>query len=193
MFKILSTPNQVLLTKSKTVTKFDKKLLNEVSEMKKTLDATRDPVGVGLAAPQVGIQNRIFLAKPDDQGKTFVFVNPVIEQSSEEKGVLEKKNSNKVETHKPKKSKGRLLEGCLSVPNIWGNVLRSKLVTLSYQDENGKKYKKTFKGFMATIIQHEVDHLEGILFTKHVLAQKEQLYRSYKNKKGEDEFEEITI
>lgn len=191
--KILTTPNQMLLNKADPVRKFDKKLARIVDEMRKTLDKTTDPVGVGLAAPQVGILKRIFLVKPEENGKILVFINPKTLKTSSEEEIPKFLNSKKVEQKKPRKSRGKLLEGCLSIPNIWGNVSRKKEIKLEFQDEQGKKHNETFNGFLATIIQHELDHLEGILFTKHVLAQKEQLYRSYKNKEGEDEFEEIEI
>ena len=81
----------------------------------------------------------------------------------------------------------------MSLPTIWGPVLRSSSVTLSYLDEYGKSHKKKFSNFLSTIIQHEMDHLQGILFPKRVLEQKGILYKSHKNEKGEDVFEEITI
>lgn len=190
MYKMLVTPNPGLLARSEKVTKFDRKLSKEISEMKKTLDATFDPVGVGLAAPQVGILKRLFLAKPKD--KTIVFINPeILEASGEE--IPSFTNSPKIEAKKPKASRKKLLEGCLSIPNIWGNVSRKKEVKLKYQDEKGNVYVENIKGFLSIIVQHELDHLDGVLFTKHVMAQGEQLYRSYKDKKGEDEFEEIEV
>jgi len=187
------TPDSRLLEIAAPVTKFDKKLKDILSEMSQTLDATTDPVGVGLAAPQVGIQKRIFLAKPTPTGKTHVFINPRIIQESANEEVPSFTNSQKVEKRKPAKSKGKLLEGCLSIPNIWGNVGRKKEVKVAWQDAQGELHEAHFKGFPAIIIQHEIDHLNGILFTKHVLEQKEQLYRSYKNENGEDEFEEIEV
>ncbi len=190
MLKILVTPNSKLLEKSREVTKFDRKLAKEISEMKKSLDAASDPIGVGLAAPQVGLLKRIFLAKPKD--KILVFINPKILESSGE-AIPEFVNSPKIEAKKPKKSQKKLLEGCLSIPNIWGNVARKKEIKLKYQDEKGNIHIEKIKGFLAVIIQHELDHLDGALFTKHVMTQGEQLYRSYKNEKGEDEFEEIEI
>ena len=193
MYKILVTPNPGLLLKSVSVTKFDRKLTKEIFDMKKTLDSTRDPVGVGLAAPQVGILKRFFLAKPEENGKILVFINPIIESSSGEKQIPSFKNSPKVEVGKPAKSKGKLLEGCLSIPNIWGNVSRKNQIRIHFYDINGDEHVETFIGFPAIIIQHELDHLDGILFTKHVLEQKEQLYRSHKNSQGEDEFEEIEV
>lgn len=191
--KIVTTPDKILIGKASPVTTFDKKLGKIIEDMKKTLDATRDPVGVGLAAPQVGISKRIFLARPVEKGEIFIFINPEITQSTDASEIPSMANSNKVESKKPKKSRGKLLEGCLSVPNIWGNVARRREIEIKYQDIKGKEHIENFSGFMAVIIQHEVDHLNGILFTKHVLAQKEQLYRSHKNEKNEDVFEEIEI
>lgn len=190
---MIVTPNADLLKKSAKVEKFDKKLKSVISQMQETLDATVDPVGVGLAAPQVGILKRIFLSKPVEGGATEVFINPEILHESDEQSIPHFTNSKKVEGHKPKKSRGKLLEGCLSIPNIWGNVSRKKSIKVAWQDETGKKHIRTFTGFPSIIIQHELDHLNGILFTKHVIEQHEQLYKSYKNDQGEDEFEEIEV
>ena len=179
MYKIVITPDPVLVKRASEIKSFDRKLKKIVSEMTKTLNATVDPIGVGLAAPQVGLSIRLFLTKPTENGPITPFINPVILASTEPTTF--------------KKSKKKLLEGCLSIPNIWGNVTRKKTVTVQYQDEHGKKHEKTFSGFMATILQHEIDHLDGVLFTTHVMKQGEKLYRSYKNEKDEEEFEEIKI
>ncbi|KKS44950.1 MAG: Peptide deformylase, partial [Candidatus Gottesmanbacteria bacterium GW2011_GWA2_42_18] len=69
------------------------------------------------------------------------------------------------------------LEGCLSIPRIWGPVKRAAKIFLHYQDLTGKKYLKWFSGFEATVIQHEIDHLNGIVFTQRAVEQKGQLYR----------------
>lgn len=200
MYTIIATPNPVLVKKARAVTHFDKKLEDILSGMRETLMATTDPVGVGLAAPQVGLPLRIFQMKPYDNSPVTNFINPQILEESEGEEVSVLPNSQKIEKMKkmeksgaPKPKKGRLLEGCLSIPNIWGNVARRKIVKLSWQDEKGKKHTKTFTGFPAVIVQHEIDHLEGILFTKHVIEQHEKLYKSHKNDKGEDEFDEVKI
>ena len=78
MLKIIVTPSPILLKKSEPVLKFDKKLKEVIAEMSEALDATVDPKGVGLAAPQVGVSKRIFLAKPDEKKRGLVFVNPEI-------------------------------------------------------------------------------------------------------------------
>jgi len=197
MLDIVTTPAPVLVKKAENVKKFDKELLNLIAQMTETLLATHDPKGVGLAAPQVGISLRIFQMKPTNKSKITTHINPVIKDISDNPNPYTG-NSARIEKAK-KAGKGKkpddnkLLEGCLSIPNIWGNVTRKKELTLEWQDTTGKKYTKTFSGFSAIIIQHEIDHLNGILFTKHVMEQNEKLYRSSKNEEGEDEFEEIEI
>jgi len=155
--------------------------------MKKSLLATTDPKGVGLAAPQVGKSLQIFIAKPTDKSKISVFINPKIIKQSLVRSYI--KRPKRDESEKASKK----LEGCLSLPNIWGPVLRSSSLILSYLDEKGIEHKQKFSDFMATVIQHEMDHLSGVLFPKRVLEQQGTLYKSHKNKQGEDEFEEIEI
>lgn len=191
MYKMVTTPNPILVQKAKPVKKFDKKLAEIIHGMEETLKKTYDPVGVGLAAPQVGLPLQIFQMRPEPTDPVITYINPKIEKTSGELDVLTKMNSVAVEKRKPKK--GKLLEGCLSIPTIWGYVKRNKEVTLTWQDPAGAHHKKTFKGFNAVIVQHEYDHLQGILFTKHVIEQKNQMYRSSKDANGEDVFEEINL
>lgn len=184
MLKIISAPNPILSQKAEPVKKIDKSVLRLIQEMKQALLAEKDPEGVGLAAPQVGKPLQIFIMKPSSKSPIQVFINPVINSFSEELTPLKR----------PKRSKApHRLEGCLSLPSIWGNVLRHPQLTLSYLDEKDNQQKRKFTGFMAIIIQHEMDHLDGVLFPKRVLEQKGKLYKSQKNKKGEDEFEEIEL
>ena len=179
MLKIVTAPNVVLSTKAKSVIKVDKTILDLIKQMEESLNAATDPIGVGLAAPQVGKGLAIFVIKPTEKAKLQAFINPKITKIENEK--------------ESKKSKTTKLEGCLSLKDIWGEVERAKTVWLDYLDEAGKPHHKKFTGFIATIIQHEVDHLNGILFPKRVLEQKGTLYQSKKNSKGEDIFEELTI
>ncbi|MBI2430567.1 MAG: peptide deformylase [Candidatus Levybacteria bacterium] len=184
MLPIVKAPNDVLSSPANPVQKVDASILRLIEEMKKTLLVTHDPEGVGLAAPQVGKALQLFLTKPTPKSAFLVCVNPKIISVSE----------TMQELGRPKRSKAPAkLEGCLSLVNIWGTLKRHATVTLSYLDERGKPHTKKFSGFLATIIQHEMDHLEGILFPKRVLEQQGKLYRSHKNKKGEDEFEEIVL
>lgn len=187
MLKIVTAPNPALSAVAKPVSRVDASVIKIIEEMKRTLDATSDPKGVGLAAPQVGRSLRIFIAKPTDKSKVLVFINPEITEKSSEVDYVKrpKKDASKKASKK--------LEGCLSLPTIWGPVLRASSLTLSYLDEQGKRHEQKFSNFLATIIQHETDHLDGILFPKRVLEQKGTLYKSHKNEKNEDEFEEIEI
>ena len=123
-------------------------------------------IGIGLAAPQIGYSIRVFLiseeakvtkrdrdkvdreeykkAKASKKWKHFVFINPKIVRISEEKNSVP--------------------EGCLSVDNIFGKIIRSKKVVIEAYGENGKKFRRSASGLFAQAMQHEVDHLNGILF-----------------------------
>ena len=187
MFQIVKVPNSVLTTSSKPVEKIDKKVVEVIEGMKRALVATKNPKGVGLAAPQVGKSLRIFITKPTPKSPFSVFINPEIQEASTEKteGVPRPASSEKPDNK---------FEGCLSIPNIWGVVYRHQSVKVAYQDETGKNHTKTFKGFIATIIQHETDHINGILFTQRVLEQKNKLYKiTGKDKEGKDVFKEIDV
>lgn len=187
MKKIVQAPNPVLSQVAKPVSKVDKNILKIIEDMREAMESAKDPEGVGLAAPQIGVPYRIFLAKPNLKGKIMVFINPEIID-------IESPSKSLTKTKKITKKKGpQKLEGCLSLKDVWGTVLRSPKVTLSYLDETGKAYKKEFQGFLAIIIQHETDHLNGVLFPKRVLEQKGKLYKSSKDEEGEDIFEELEI
>lgn len=169
--------------------------------MEKALLSARDPIGVGLAAPQVGLSLQLFITKPTPKSPIQVFINPKIIQETNINHLTTTGGSvqqlNDSFPKNPKKLSSTKLEGCLSLLNIWGEVKRKPTITLNYQlitnNHELVTKTKTFSGFMATIIQHETDHLNGILFPKRVLEQKGKLYKSHKNTKNEDEFEEIEI
>ena len=180
MLQILNAPNEVLSKKADPIKFVDILLLSIIDRMSKALESATDPIGVGLAAPQVGKSIRLFIAKPKVNSKILVFINPRI--IDKKPPVVSKKGQ-----------KHKKLEGCLSLKDVWGEVERSPQITLEYMNEKGKTYKKTFTGFLATIIQHEIDHLEGVLFPKRVLEQKGTLYKSQKDEKGQDVFEELKI
>lgn len=185
MLKIVQAPNNVLTQKAKPVEKVDKAIKKLLAEMTATLESARDPEGVGLAAPQIGRSLQIFIVKQSPRSPLMTFINPLIEEFFD--------NPQEQKNKEDKKERGVQLEGCLSLHNVWGVVTRRHGVVVSYLDEDGKKHKKSFDGFLATIIQHETDHLNGILFPKRVLEQNGQLYHSVKNSKGEIEFEEIEV
>lgn len=163
--KILSANAPSLREKSKQVSKIDKKIKVLISDMKATLLSQKDPQGVGLAAPQIGKNVRLFIIKPEKTIKTII--NPKILEISKEK---------------PKKpsTKETPMEGCLSVPNFYGPLTRAKRVKIQYLNEKGERLVEEFRGLGAQIVLHEIDHLNGILFIDHLLEQKLPLFE-YKN------------
>ncbi len=143
MLNILTYPNEKLKQKSADVTSSEMKnwkLQTFIDEMIETMKGAN---GIGLAAPQVGQNIRIIIAT-DENGKIFALINPVIVKSS-----LFKTKSE---------------EGCLSVPGKIGIVKRHKTVEAEAIDRIGKKVKIKAKGIFAIVLQHEIDHLDGILF-----------------------------
>ncbi len=189
MLKIIQAPNGVLSQPAKSIKNIDKSTHHLIKQMEEALIMASDPEGVGLAAPQVGKSLQLFLIRQTPRSPTLVFINPVIEKFIDD---IEGERV-KGEGESKEKGKGVQLEGCLSLYSIWGDVKRHHSVVLTYSDEAGNKHTRTFSGFIAIIIQHEFDHLQGILFPKRVLEQKRQLYKSKRNEKGETEFEEIEI
>lgn len=184
---ITKVPNSVLFQKAKPVENIDKRVQKVIKDLKDTLIKTQRPKGVGLAAPQIGVSLRIFVTRPQEKDAIRVFINPEITWKSDELVEIQRENK----TKHPKDDKK--LEGCLSVDNVWGHLKRPAEVHLKYMDENGSAHEEEFSGFIATIIQHETDHLEGILFTKRVLEQKEKLYTIEEDEKGKEQLVEIKI
>ncbi len=180
MFKIVTVPNKVLTSPNKDVVKFDAKLKKIIINMEETLITQVDPEGVGLAAPQVGLNLNLFIIKPKPNVDTEVFINPKITQhitrNTKHKTTSTKKTNSSNTTNLTKKPIKTPLEGCLSIPRIWGPVKRLEKILVQYQDINGVKKSEWFADFKAVIIQHEMDHLQGILFTQRVIEQKNPLY-----------------
>lgn len=160
--KVVNSREPSLRKISKKVEKIDKKILSLIQDLKDTLEAQKDPEGVGLAAPQIGKNFRIFAINHKDVKK--IFINPE---------VLEIKNLSGVK--KPKSDD--ILEGCLSLPNYYGPVKRPGYVKIEYMDEYGKIQTEEFVNLFAQIILHEVDHLNGILFVDKLLESGKQLYK----------------
>lgn len=185
---LVKIPNKVLSKKAKPVKKIDKKILKIIKDLKKTLVNADKPKGVGLAAPQIGLSLRIFIAKPTFNSPISVFINPEIIWRSKDLSAIKRPKNNKKNTQEEQK-----LEGCLSIPNVWGYLKRPTKIKLRYMNTKGKIQEKKFSGFMATIIQHEVDHLNGVLFTQRVLEQKEKLYTIKKDGKGKNSLVEIEV
>lgn len=183
MKPIVHIPNTVLSTPAKEVKMFDKKLNHIVVDMKKALIATKNPKGVGLAAPQIGMSLRIFITRPTEKTAIRVFINPKIIHADQDPPSPPAGGSGEASK----------MEGCLSVPNLWGKVKRNASLTLSFQDEKGISHKESFTGFLSTIIQHETDHINGILFVQRILEQKGTLFEIITDENGKEVFEEVTL
>ena len=163
--QILTTPHPFLKHIAKAVISWDKKTAKEVKEMGEILKKTTDPKGVGLAATQVGLDKRLFILLSEK--KIRVFVNPKVVSASQ-----------KMLSTFYKKKKDRWLEGCLSIPRLWGFVDRAYSITLKYQEAGSfKTVSKDFSDVEAAYIQHEIDHLNGILFTDRIRQQNGQILR----------------
>lgn len=194
MLKIVTVPNKVLSSPTKRVGKIDGKIKKLVLEMEETLIAQIDPQGVGLAAPQVGEPLQLFIIKPALKSETEVFINPKVlevvhgssfivhgttDQNTPPDGTsLQKKGTamNDERSTSDKKKEESKLEGCLSIPRIWGPVKRPEKILVEYQTLDSETKKKWFTGLKAIIIQHEIDHLYGMLFTQRALEQNTPLY-----------------
>lgn len=174
MLEIITVPNPILRKKSTPIEDIDKKLLSFFENLGETLIHKSNPPGVGISAVQVGKPIRAFytlLPKDYKDGDDFknpilqLYINPSLSKVSEEMTIGKNKRS-------------PIVEGCLSIPLIYGAVPRHEWVEITYQQLNRETLKLTEKteqlfGFTARVIQHEYDHLEGTLFTDH--NQKEAL------------------
>lgn len=180
MKPIVHTPNAILTKPTEKVGKLDARTLAYIAEMKEALLKADNPKGVGLAATQIGLSLRIFLMRPEEEDPIRVFVNPEFISKSKTmvKGIP---------------GSDKRLEGCLSIPKVWGMVTRHKWVKLRFLDETGETHEEKFDGFFSTIVQHEMDHLDGILFPRRVLEQKGQLYKPTIDEDGKEILEPLDI
>ena len=154
--EILLVPNELLRQKANrliNITGEDIKIANQM------MDTMIKAPGVGLAANQVGILKQIitinFEYKENDKRANYILFNPSIIEYSEEKVIME--------------------EGCLSLPEQYADIERPKKIFLEYTDENEKNIKKEIDGYEARILQHEIDHLSGILFVDYLSSLKRNI------------------
>lgn len=168
---IVKEPSQVLRAKAKELPIKDvtsRRIKELIGSMKETLKSTPD--GVGLAAPQVGESLRIFIASEEAEEIDRLSKENLSAENKEEKRKAKKERGWKyyVFINPVVKNKSRTkvdgLEGCLSIPGKYGDVRRLQKITVEAYDEHGKKFTRGASNFFARVIQHELDHLEGILF-----------------------------
>ena len=141
--QLITYPHPTLRHRSKPIVRVDARLKEIVDEMFEIMYEFR---GVGLAANQVNLPIRLFIANPSgdkEEGPELVFINPVINRA---KGTAEAE------------------EGCLSLPGINAHVRRNKSLVVNAYDLNGNEINAEVDGFMGRIVQHEIDHLDGVLF-----------------------------
>lgn len=173
--KILKSSDIRLRQISKPVAKIDKKIASLIKDLKDTLGVQKDPEGVGLAAPQIGKNLRIFLV--NHRRFERVMINPIV-----------LKATSRTSSKKPKR-KSKIMEGCLSLPHYYGPLARAQKVKVGYLNEENKEIVEEFEGFPAQIVLHEIDHLNGILFVDRIIEQKKKLYKLANNEWEEMELE----
>lgn len=157
IIKIYQYPEPVLRKKTSTITTFDDDLARLIEDM---VDTMYDAPGIGLAAPQIGQSMKLIVVDtttdPEGEKQYMALINPEI--IAHEGTQLDE-------------------EGCLSVPELTANVKRHKKITVTYQDSNGKPHELTTEDRFAVVLQHEIDHLDGILFIDHLSPLKRNLYK----------------
>jgi peptide deformylase len=161
--QILTLGNQLLRQKAEKVTGFNAELKTTAEKMFETLKTDK---GVGLAGPQIGFMKRIFVVHID-KDEPRIFINPTIIETS-------------LDTAKAE-------EGCLSIPGIFTDVIRSESVKVQAWNEKGKPFTLEADGLLARVIQHEYDHLEGILFLDRLTdSKREKLMAKYEKKQQKE-------
>ena len=153
--KIIIEPDPILRKKSQPLEKVDDQLKNLMDDM---LETMYDAPGIGLAAVQIGILKRVVVidvSKENEKKNPFFFINPIIKSRSKKTSVYE--------------------EGCLSLPGHFAEVERPAECEIDYIDYNGNKKNLKASGILATCVQHEIDHLNGILFIDYLSKLKKDM------------------
>ena len=170
---IITEPNKILRQKSmlvETVRKEERKLMDDM------LETMHHANGIGLAAIQIGIPKRIIvidILKNEEKKNPMYFVNPIIKNKNSEYSTYE--------------------EGCLSVPNYFAEIDRPNKCEIEYLDYNGQKKILKAEGLLATCIQHEMDHLEGILFIDYLSKLKKSMIIKKLLRKKKDNIDRIIV
>lgn len=154
---IITKPNRILYEKCEKITKIDTEVKKIINELVETANAQVEPEAAGLAAPQIGYNKRIILVRdfkvlPKSEKiliTNIIMINPKIISESKDEEID--------------------WESCLSIPNMYGQVRRPFSIKVTYMDENGIEKKIKARDFFARVIQHEVDHLNGILFDTKII------------------------
>ncbi|MEH6690570.1 MAG: peptide deformylase [Pseudorhizobium pelagicum] len=152
---LIILPDPILRQPSRPFEQVDTEVLRLADDM---LETMYDAPGIGLAAVQIGVPRRLLvidISRDDEDNKPQVFINPEIVASSDDRSVYE--------------------EGCLSIPDYYAEVERPATVTVQYIGRDGKQETVEADGLLATCLQHEIDHLNGILFIDHISRLKREM------------------
>ena len=158
MLDIITLGDEFLRVKTERITDFGPEIPVLADAM---IDAMRSERGLGLAGPQVGVLKRIFVLELPEEVAPRIFINPEIIETSQELSSYE--------------------EGCLSIPGVYSDVIRSSQVTIQAQDIKGKPFTIKADGMLARVVQHENDHLYGVLFIDRLDEdRRERILKAYK-------------
>ncbi|MBU1313196.1 MAG: peptide deformylase [Alphaproteobacteria bacterium] len=152
---LIILPDPILRQPSRPFEQVDTEVLRLADDM---LETMYDAPGIGLAAVQIGVPRRLLvidISRDDEENKPQVFINPEIVATSDDRSVYE--------------------EGCLSIPDYYAEVERPATVTVQYIGRDGKQQTVDADGLLATCLQHEIDHLNGILFIDHISRLKREM------------------
>ena len=166
ILKVTTMDNTVLHQKAKRVRNIDNSIQKLIDDM---IDTMRYTEGVGLAAPQVGIPLQVVVIELPEEEEIITLINPEVVKRSGEREVT---------------------EGCLSLPGYRGEIKRSKSVTVKGRDRHGKQIRIKADGLLAHALEHEIDHINGIVYVDH-LDDKDKLYKIEPGRENEDESSRI--
>ncbi|MCK5157225.1 MAG: peptide deformylase [Spirochaetales bacterium] len=160
MLDILTLGDEFLREKTERIKDFGPEIPVLADAMVEAMQGER---GIGLAGPQVGVLKRIFVVDLPEEKSARVFINPEILETSQELASYE--------------------EGCLSIPGMYANVIRPVYITVQAQDVEGKPFTIKADGLLARVIQHENDHLQGVLFIDRLTEEKrEKILKEYEKR-----------
>ncbi|MGI5840648.1 MAG: peptide deformylase [Patescibacteria group bacterium] len=188
MEEIVVYPQEILRKKTENIKSADRELGEDIGKLVRTLAKSEN--GAGLAAPQIGLSRRFFAQKDVNTGIITVYINPVIERTFGEKDFIETINKD----DKGNEKKENFLEGCLSFPQFYGTVKRYVEIDGSWDELVGEELKRKmvhFRGFEAIVFQHELDHLDGVLFVDHVKRDGGKFYKDIGGKLSERNVDDV--
>ena len=167
VLEIITYPDARLKQVTEDVKIFDSELADFISDLEETMAA--GPGGVGIAAPQVGVMQRIAIIDVSQYPKI---------KKAKHHGHLVLINPEIIDWQGMKKGR----EGCMSVPDFTGNVIRAENIILNAFDESGVQHEYEMEGFEARAVQHEIDHLDGLLFLDRLVSRRNDLFKRKNNK-----------